>query len=92
MFRGRKAADFERLMKDFDAYPRIYSPEMLLTHVLSHDGDHYEVTMRVRQKHIVTAVLDIDLRHYVRFRRGQFRRDRSAEGIQHFAQHAHRGD
>lgn len=56
---GGKAADFERLMKDYDAYPRIYSPEMLLTHVLSHDGNHYVVTMRVRQKHIVTAVLDI---------------------------------
>jgi hypothetical protein len=56
---GGKAADFERLMKDYDAYPRIYSPEMLFAHVISHDGNHYVVTMRVRQKHIVTAVLDI---------------------------------
>ncbi len=56
---GAKGADFERVMKDYDAYPRTFSPEMLKAHVLSHAGDHYQVTMRVRQKHILTAVLDI---------------------------------
>jgi hypothetical protein len=56
---GAKAADFERAMKDYAAYPRTFSPEMLQAHVLSHAGEHYVVTMRVRQKHILTAVLDI---------------------------------
>jgi hypothetical protein len=56
---GAKAADFERAMKDYDAYPKTFSPEMLQAHVLSHAGEHYQVTMRVRQKHILTAVLDI---------------------------------
>jgi hypothetical protein len=56
---GAHAADFERVMKDYAAYPQTFSPQMLLAHVLSHNGDHYQVTMRVRQKHILTAVLDI---------------------------------
>jgi hypothetical protein len=56
---GAHAADFEQVMKDYDAYPKTFSPEMLQAHVLSHEGDHYLVTMRVRQKHILTAVLDI---------------------------------
>lgn len=56
---GAKAEDFLRVMKNYDAYPRTFSPEMLQAHVISHDGDHYVSTMRVRQKHIITAVLDI---------------------------------
>ena len=56
---GAHAADFLRVMKDYAAYPRTFSPEMLQAHVLSHEGDHYVSTMRVRQKHIITAVLDI---------------------------------
>jgi hypothetical protein len=56
---GAHAEDFLRVMKDYEAYPRTFSPEMLQAHVLSHEGDHYVATMRVRQKHIITAVLDI---------------------------------
>jgi hypothetical protein len=56
---GAHAADFERVMKDYAAYPQTFSPEMLQAHVLSHQDDQYQVTMRVRQKHIITAVMDI---------------------------------
>jgi hypothetical protein len=55
---GAKAADFERLMKDFNAYPRVYSPQVLTARVLEHDGDHFQATMRVRQKHVLTVVMD----------------------------------
>ena len=55
---GGKAADFERLMKDFNAYPRVYSPQVLSSHVIENDGDHFQVTMRVRQKHVLTVVMD----------------------------------
>jgi hypothetical protein len=55
---GGKAADFERLMRDFDAYPKVYSPQVLTAHILEHDGDHFQVTMRVRQKHVLTVVMD----------------------------------
>jgi len=55
---GGKAADFERLMKDYDAYPKVYSPQVLTAKVLEHDGDHFQATMRVRQKHVLTVVMD----------------------------------
>ncbi len=55
---GGKAAEFERLMKDFNAYPRVYAPQVLSARVLSHDGDYFQVTMRVRQKHVLTVVMD----------------------------------
>jgi len=55
---GGKAADFERLMKDFNAYPKVYSPQIVTARVLEHDGDHFQTTMRVRQKHVLTVVMD----------------------------------
>lgn len=55
---GGKAADFERLMKDFNSYPKTYSPQVLTARILEHDGDHYQTTMRVRQKHVLTVVMD----------------------------------
>jgi hypothetical protein len=55
---GAKAADFERLMKDFSAYPKHYSPQVLQARVISHEDDHFQVLMRTRQKHVITVVLD----------------------------------
>jgi hypothetical protein len=55
-----KAADFERVMKDFAAFPRYFSPQILRARAVSQQGDQYQVTMRVRQKHIITVVLDMD--------------------------------
>lgn len=55
---GVKAADFERLMKDFNTYPRRYSPQVLQAKILSQQGDHMQATMRVRQRHVLTVVMD----------------------------------
>ncbi len=55
---GAKAADFERLMKDFNAYPEHFPPQVLRAKTLSQRGDRFEAVMRVRQKHIVTVVMD----------------------------------
>jgi hypothetical protein len=55
---GATAADFERVMRDFGGYPRTYSPQVLRARVLAQQGDHYVATMRVRQKHILTVVMD----------------------------------
>jgi hypothetical protein len=57
---GAKAADFERVMKDFAAFPRYFSPQILQARAVSQHGDEYQVAMRVRQKHIITVVLDMD--------------------------------
>ena len=55
---GAKAADFERLMKDFNAYPQRFSPQVLKASVLSQQGDRFQAVMRVRQKHVITVVMD----------------------------------
>ena len=57
---GAKCTDFERLMQDFSAYPQHYSPQVLRAKVLAQRGNDYQVMMRVRQKHILTVVMDID--------------------------------
>jgi len=57
---GAKAEDFERLMRNFAAYPQHYAPQVLRAKVLSQQGDHYRVIMRVRQKHILSVVMDTD--------------------------------
>src|ERR1035441_1759201 len=55
---GAKAADFERLMKNFNAYPQNFSPQVLQSKILTQQGDHFQVVMRVRQKHVITVVMD----------------------------------
>lgn len=57
---GARAAEFERLMQDFSAYPLHYSPQVLEAKVLVEKGDQSKLTMRVRQKHILTVLMDID--------------------------------
>jgi hypothetical protein len=52
------AADFERLMRDFNSYPRIYSPQILSAGTFSQSDHHFQVKMRIRQQHILTVVLD----------------------------------
>ena len=55
---GAKAADFERLMQNFPAYPQHFSPQVLQAALIAHRGHRMQASMRVRQKHILTAVLD----------------------------------
>jgi hypothetical protein len=55
---GATAADFERLMKNFSAYPQHFSPQVLQAKVLAQRGDRFQVVMRVRQRHVLTVVMD----------------------------------
>jgi hypothetical protein len=55
---GATAADFERLMKDFDAYPQRFSPQVIRAKLATQQGDHLQASMRVRQKHVITVVMD----------------------------------
>jgi hypothetical protein len=55
---GAKAADFERIMKAYSSYQQYFSPQVLQMKVLSHAVDRFQVIMRVRQKHVITVVLD----------------------------------
>lgn len=51
---GATAAQFEALLRDFPAYPRVFAPQVVRASVLP-DG---EVKMRVVQTHVITVVLD----------------------------------
>jgi hypothetical protein len=55
---GANAADFERLMRNIHAYPQYFSPQVLLAKVIAQQGDHLQALMRIRQKHVLTVVLD----------------------------------
>ncbi len=55
---GATAADFERLVRDFDAYPRRFSPQVVRASVQTREGDRLLASMRVRQKHVITVVMD----------------------------------
>lgn len=56
---GAKGEDFERVMRNFEIFPRIYSPEVLKASVQTLGTNHYQVKMRVRQQHVVTVVMDM---------------------------------
>ncbi|MEO6804525.1 MAG: hypothetical protein ABI286_07165 [Edaphobacter sp.] len=55
---GATAADFERLMKDFNGYPKFFSPQVVQARVLAQKGDSLQTLMRVRQRHVITVVMD----------------------------------
>lgn len=55
---GASAADFERLMKNFPAYPERFSPQVVRANVIGRQGDQYKVLLRVRQHHVITVVMD----------------------------------
>jgi hypothetical protein len=55
---GATAADFGQLLRGFDSYPKYFSPQVVQAKVLSHDGDHFVASMRVRQRHFLTVVMD----------------------------------
>ena len=55
---GVTATDCERLFQNYPAYPQIYAPEILAAAVLGHQGDLYQVKLRLRQKHVLTVVYD----------------------------------
>lgn len=59
---GAKAAGFERLMKNFNSYPQLFKPQVVKARILSpYSGaipDRFTASMRVRQKHVITVVMD----------------------------------
>jgi hypothetical protein len=55
---GARADDFERLMRDFSAYPQRFSPQVVRARVIDQQGDQYKVLLRVRQHHVITVVMD----------------------------------
>jgi hypothetical protein len=55
---GAKPADFERLIRDFNAYPQHFSPQVLQARILTQTPTRMEASMRIRQHHVITVVMD----------------------------------
>ena len=56
---GATMAGFERLMKNFNGYPQTFAPQVVRASVLTpHPDNHFTATMRVRQHHVITVVMD----------------------------------
>jgi hypothetical protein len=55
---GATVADLERLKADYSGYSKIYTPQVVWAKVLSGQGDHLQMEMRVKQKHVITVVMD----------------------------------
>ena len=55
---GATAADFEHLLRDFAGYPRVFAPQVVAAREFADAPNHLTVAMRVRQKHVLTAVID----------------------------------
>ncbi len=75
---GAKAADFERVMKDFGDYPQRFSPQVVRARLLNQQGERYQVAMRVKQKHILTVVMDTN--YDVTFARADLRGANASRG------------
>lgn len=51
-------ADFERLLRNFSAYPTNFAPEILSSTILSRTPTDTLLRLRTRQHHVITVVLD----------------------------------
>jgi hypothetical protein len=57
---GAKAADLEPILRDFNTYPQHFAPQVLKASSLSQGNDSLQSKMRIRQKHILTVVMDMN--------------------------------
>ncbi len=57
---GAKLSDTLALVQDYDHLTRYYSPEVMGSKLLSRDGDHFTIFMRVRKHKVITVVMDTD--------------------------------
>lgn len=55
---GATTAQFERMLRDFRAYPHLFEPQVLEARALPRGSDGMQATIRVRQKHVITVVMD----------------------------------
>jgi len=57
---GRTVAQALALVQNYDNHKNIYQPEVIDSKLLSRDGDHFTIFLRLLKKKIITVVLDTD--------------------------------
>jgi len=48
------------MLQDYDNHKNIYKPEVMDSKLISHDGNDFQIYMRLLKKKIITVVLDTD--------------------------------
>ena len=59
-FRGATVEETLALVQDYDNHKNIYKPEVLDSKLISHDGNDFQIFLRLLKKKIITVVLDTD--------------------------------
>src|SRR5581483_9254367 len=62
---GVTVAQAVAFVQDYDRHKLYYKPEVVDSRVLSHDGNHYRIFLRLLKKKVITVVLDTE--HDVRY-------------------------
>jgi hypothetical protein len=57
---GGRAADLDRLLRNYLAYPALFAPQVEQVRAISTAQGTVHLRMRVRQHHVITVVLDTD--------------------------------
>jgi hypothetical protein len=52
------ASDFNRLIRDFNAYPQHFGPQVLESHAVTPPSGPTQAFLRIRQHHVLTVVMD----------------------------------
>jgi hypothetical protein len=59
-------------LQSYDEHSRIYAPRIVRSKLIEHNGDDFKVFLRLRDKYVVTVVLDTDYDvHYVHLDRAR---------------------
>jgi hypothetical protein len=57
---GATLADTLAVVQDYDHRAELYKPEVIAAHVISHQGDDYQIFMRLYQKRFTTVVFNTE--------------------------------
>lgn len=57
---GATATEFDHLLRDLPAYPRVFAPQVIRAAVASGSGDRVQTRMRIVQHHGLTVVIDTE--------------------------------
>ena len=77
------------LVQDYDRHKQVYRPEVVDSRILSHDGNHFRVFLRLLKKKVITVVLDTD--HDVHYERLDAHRWRSVSRTSRISEVRERG-
>jgi hypothetical protein len=62
---GATIAQVKAVLQDYENYKEYYKPEVTESRQISHQGDEYDVFLRLYKKHVLTAVLNTN--YHVRY-------------------------